>query len=212
LEESESQNKFYETAGLAAALGKPLQGIDEKITRSKAYQNGVALGMVEVLKNETALRRVFASQGAALITPDALPANLEPLISGPSQDTELNVLNEIRQTQGIPETLVQPPARTGLKPPPEGYQYMDIGGGNKVLQRIPKATKADRPVVFKTVKVKDDKGDETTTSYTREEVAAGLDRIVAPPASPAGTNAAPVGRLSYDQNAPFGAVYTPLKY
>ena len=190
LEESESQDKFNETAGLAAALGKPLEGIDPKILKTKSYQNGVALGMVEKLKNETALRRVFASQGAALITPNALPADLEPLINGPSQDTELNVLNEIRQTQGVPETLVQPPARTGLKPPPEGYQYMDIGGGNKVLQRIPKATKGDRPVVFKTVKVTDDKGDETTTTYTREEVAAGLDRIVAPPASPTSTNAA----------------------
>lgn len=190
LEESESQDKFNETAGLAAALGKPLEGIDSKILKTKSYQNGVALGMVEKLKNETALRRVFASQGAALITPDALPADLEPSISGPSQDTELNVLNEIRQTQGVPEALVQPPARTGLKPPPEGYQYMDIGGGNKVLQRIPKATKGDRPVVFKTVKVTDDKGDETTTTYTREEVAAGLDRIVAPPASPTSTNAA----------------------
>ena len=190
LEESESQDKFNETAGLAAALGKPLEGIDPKILKTKSYQNGVALGMVEKLKNETALRRVFASQGAALITPDALPADLEPSISGPSQDTELNVLNEIRQTQGVPEALVQPPARTGLKKPPEGYQYMDIGGGNKVLQRIPKATKGDRPVVFKTVKVTDDKGDETTTTYTREEVAAGLDRIVAPPASPTSTNAA----------------------
>ena len=190
LEESESQDKFNETAGLAAALGKPLEGIDPNILKSKSYQRGVALGMVEKLKNETALRRVFASQGAALITPDALPADLEPSISGPSQDTELNVLNEIRQTQGVPEALVQPPARTGLKKPPEGYQYMDIGGGNKVLQRIPKATKGDRPVVFKTVKVTDDKGDETTTTYTREEVAAGLDRIVAPPASPTSTNAA----------------------
>ena len=190
LEESESQDKFNETAGLAAALGKPLEGIDPKILKTKSYQNGVALGMVEKLKNETALRRVFASQGAALITPDALPADLEPSISGPSQDTELNVLNEIRQTQGVPEALVQPPARTGLKPPPKGYQYMDIGGGNMVLKMIPKATKGDRPVVFKTVKVTDDKGDETTTTYTREEVAAGLDRIVAPPASPTSTNAA----------------------
>ena len=191
LEESESQDKFNETAGLAAALGKPLKGIDENITRSKAYQRGLSNGMVEVLKNETLLRRVFASQGAALITPDGLPADLEPPISGPSQDTELNVLNEIRQTQGVPETLVQPPARTGLKPPPEGYQYIDIGGGNKVLQRIPKSAKADRPVFVKTVKVKDDKGDETEMKYTKEDIEAGLDRIVAPPASPASTNAVP---------------------
>lgn len=191
LEESESQDKFNETAGLAAALGKPLEGIDPNILKSKSYQRGVALGMVEKLKNETTLRRVFASQGAALITPDALPADLEPLINGPSQDTELNVLNEIRQTQGVPETLVQPPARTGLKPPPEGYQYMDIGGGNKVLQRIPKATKGDRPVFVKSVKVKDAEGNETEMKYTKEDIEAGLDRIVAPPASPASTNAVP---------------------
>jgi hypothetical protein len=60
--------------------------------------------------------------------------------------------------------------------------------------------------------VKDAEGNETEMKYTKEDIEAGLDRIVAPPASPAGTNAAPVGRLSYDQNAPFGAVYTPLKY
>lgn len=191
LKEAEGQDKFNETAGLAAALGKPLEGIDPKILKTKSYQNGLALGMVEKLKNETTLRRVFASQGAALITPDALPADLEPSISGPSQDTELNVLNEIRQTQGVPETLVQPPARTGLKPPPEGYQYMDIGGGNKVLQRIPKATKGDRPVFVKSVKVKDAEGNETEMKYTKEDIEAGLDRIVAPPASPASTNAVP---------------------
>lgn len=191
LEESESQDKFNETAGLAAALGKPLEGIDPNILKSKSYQRGVALGMVEKLKNETTLRRVFASQGAALITPDALPADLEPLINGPSQDTELNVLNEIRQTQGVPETLVQPPARTGLKPPPKGYQYMDIGGGNMVLKMIPKAAKADRPVFVKSVKVKDAEGNETEMKYTKEDIEAGLDRIVAPPASPASTNAVP---------------------
>ena len=212
LEESESQDKFNETAGLAAALGKPLEGIDPKILKTKSYQNGVALGMVEKLKNETALRRVFASQGAALITPDALPADLEPSISGPSQDTELNVLNEIRQTQGVPEALVQPPARTGLKPPPKGYQYMDIGGGNMVLKMTPKAAKADRPVFVKSVKVKDAEGNETEMKYTKEDIEAGLDRIVAPPASPASTNAAPIGKIKWDQNAPFGAVYTPLKY
>jgi hypothetical protein len=190
LEESESQDKFNETAGLAAALGKPLEGIDPKILKTKSYQNGVALGMVEKLKNETALQRVLASQGMLTVQPDALPADLEPLISGPSQDTEFNVLKEIGQTQGVPETLVQPPARTGLKPPPKGYQYMDIGGGNMVLKLIPKAAKADRPVFVKSVKVKDAEGNETEMKYTKEDIEAGLDRIVAPPASPASTNAA----------------------
>ena len=191
LREAEGQDAFNETAGLAAALGKPLEGIDPKILKTKSYQKGLANGMVEKLKNETALRRVFASQGAALITPDALPADLEPSISGPSQDTELNVLNEIRQTQGVPEALVQPPARTGLKPPPKGYQYMDIGGGNMVLKMIPKAAKGDRPVFVKSVKVKDAEGNETEMKYTKEDIEAGLDRIVAPPASPASTNAVP---------------------
>ena len=213
LKEAEGQDKFNETAGLAAALGKPLEGIDPKILKTKSYQNGVALGMVEKLKNETALRRVFASQGAALITPDALPADLEPLINGPSQDTELNVLNEIRQTQGVPEALVQPPARTGLKKPPEGYQYMDIGGGNKVLQRIPKtaAVKVDRPY---TVNILDDAGKilQSIKMSAEEKDAYDAKQLSKPSGAPASTNAAPVGRLSYDQNAPFGAVYTPLKY
>ena len=213
LKEAEGQDKFNETAGLAAALGKPLEGIDPKILKTKSYQNGVALGMVEKLKNETALRRVFASQGAALITPDALPADLEPSISGPSQDTELNVLNEIRQTQGVPEALVQPPARTGLKPPPKGYQYMDIGGGNMVLQRIPKTEKVsvDRPY---TVNILDDAGKilQSIKMSAEEKAAYDAKQLSMPPGAPASTNAAPVGRLSYDRNAPFGAVYTPLKY
>jgi len=192
-EESESQNKFYETAGLAAALGKPLEGIDEKITRTKAYQSGVALGMVERLKNDTALRRVFASQGAALITQsDALPADLEPAISGPSQDTEFNVLNEIRQTQGVPETLVQPPARTGLKKPPVGYQYMDIGGGNTVLQKIPKtaAVNVDRPI---TVNILDDAGKilQSIKMSTEEKAAYDARQLSMPSGAPTVTNAAP---------------------
>jgi len=191
LEESESQNIFNETAGLAAALGKPLEGIDPNILKSKSYQRGVAQGMVENLKNDTALQKVLASQGGMLLQPKAIPADLEPAISGPSQDTELNVLNEIRQTQGVPETLVQPPARTSLKKPPEGYQYIDIGGGKTALMKIPKASKADRPVFVKTVKVKDAEGNETEMKYTKEEVDAGLDRLVAPPALPAVTNSAP---------------------
>jgi hypothetical protein len=192
LEESESQDKFNETAGLAAALGKPLEGIDPKILKTKSYQNGVALGMVEKLKNETTLRRVFASQGAALITPDALPADLEPSISGPSQDTELNVLNETRQTQGVPEALVQPPARTGLKPPPKGYQYMDIGGGNKVLQRIPKTEKVsvDRPY---TVNILDDYGKilQSIKMSAEEKAAYDAKQLSMPSGAPAATNAAP---------------------
>lgn len=191
LEEYESQDKFNETAGLAAALGKPLEGIDPNILKSKSYQRGVALGMVENLKNETALRRVFASQGGLLLQPNALPADLEPSISGPSQDTELNVLNEIRQTQGIPETLVQPPARTGLKPPPEGYQYMDIGGGQVVLQRKPKtaAVKVDRPI---TVNILDDYGKiiESIKMSPEEKAAYEAKKLSKPSNAPAGTNAA----------------------
>jgi len=204
LEESESQDKFNETAGLAAALGKPLEGIDPNILKSKSYQRGVAQGMVENLKNETALRRVFASQGAALITqPDPLPADLEPAISGPSQDTEFNVLNEIRQTQGVPETLVQPPARTGLKKPPVGYQYMDIGGGNTVLQKIPKATavKVDRPY---TVNILDDGGKiiESIKMSAEERDAYQAKQASMPSGAPAVTNSVPaLERFFFNTNS-----------
>jgi len=229
LEESESQNKFYETAGLAAALGKPLEGIDEKITRTKAYQSGVAQGLVENLKNETTLQRVLASQGiipAGDSRAVPIPTDLESNISGAPRDnifgimgggsepimTTLDVLGEGIPENNVPEMIAKAPARTATQEIPEGYQLKNIGGGKMVYMKIPKTSKADRPVFVKTVKVKDAEGNETEMKYTKEEVDAGLDRLVAPPGLPASTNAAPVGRLSYDKNAPFGAVYTPLKY
>jgi hypothetical protein len=47
--------------------------------------------------------------------------------------------------------------------------------------------------------VKDAEGNETEMKYTKEEVDAGLDRLVAPPGLPASTNAAPaLPRLFFD--------------
>jgi hypothetical protein len=126
-----------------------------------------------------------------LLQPKAIPADLEPAISGPSQDTEFNVLNEIRQTQGVPETLVQPPARTGLKKPPEGYQYIDIGGGKTALIKIPKATavKVDRPY---TVNILDDGGKiiESIKMSAEERDAYQAKQLSMPSGAPASTNAA----------------------
>jgi len=190
-EESESQNKFYETAGLAAALGKPLEGIDEKITRTKAYQSGVAQGMVENLKNETTLQRVLASQGMLTVQPKALPANLEPSISGPSQDTEFNVLKETGQTQGVPETLIQPPARTAPQDVPKGYQDTNLGG-RIVRMKIPKseAVKVDRPY---TVNILDDAGKilRTIKMSAEEYSAYEAKQASIPSGAPAVTNSAP---------------------
>ena len=213
LKEAEGQDAFNETAGLAESLGAPIGEVDKKIRGTKAFQKGLALGIVKKMENETAYNRILASQGMIAMKPKAIPADLEPTISGPSQDTEFNVLNEIRQTQGVPETLVQPPAMTGLKPPPKGYQYMDIGGGNMVLQRIPKTEKVnvDRPY---TVNILNDDGKvlQSIKMSAEEKDAYDAKQLSKPSNAPASTNAAPVGRLSYDQNAPFGAVYTPLKY
>lgn len=90
---------------------------------------------------------------------------------------------------------------------------MDIGGGNMVLQRIPKTEKVsvDRPY---TVNILDDAGKilQSIKMSAEEKAAYDAKQLSMPPGAPASTNAAPVGRLSYDRNAPFGAVYTPLKY
>ena len=213
LKEAEGQDAFNETAGLAESLGAPIGEVDKKIRGTKAFQKGLALGIVKKMENETAYNRILASQGMIAMKPKAIPADLEPTISGPSQDTEFNVLNEIRQTQGVPETLVQPPAMTAPEKPAKGYQYVDIGGGRTVLMKAPKVEKVnvDRPY---TVNILDDAGKivETIKMSAEERDAYRAKQLSKPSDAPASTNAAPVGRLSYDQNAPFGAVYTPLKY
>ena len=208
LREAEGLDALAEAAGMAEALGKPMGIADEKIRKTKAFQKGVALGMVEQLKNDVQLKRVLASQGILPVDgAKPLPAGVESMIGGVPQDTELNVLGEISPIKTAPEA-----AKAAPEVIPEGYQKLDIGGGISVYMKTPqaKAVKPDRP--FKVI-IRDEYGKPIRQiEMTKEEYADyEAKNISAPPEAGAGTNAAPVGRIFYDPNAPFGAGYAPLK-
>jgi len=84
--------------------------------------------------------------------------------------------------------------------------------GRKGIMRRPKAetpTKVDRPI---TVTIRDEEGKPLETiKMSKEEFADYKAKQITPPPAGAGTNAAPVGRIFYDPNAPFGAGYAPLR-
>jgi hypothetical protein len=190
LKEAEGLDALAETAGMAEALGTPMGMADEKIRKTKAFQKGVALGMVEKLKNQTQLERVLASQGvlpAAGAKP--LPAGVESMISGIPQDTELSVLDEISPTKAAPEA-----AKAAPEVIPKGYQKLDIGGGMSVYMKTPQAkeVKPDRP--FKVI-IRDEYGKPIKEiEMTKEEYADyEAKNISAPPET--ATNAIPVLRV-----------------
>lgn len=208
LREAEGLDALAETAGMAEALGTPMGIANEKIRKTKAFQKGVALGMVEKLKNQTQLERVLASQGVLPVAgARPLPAGVESMIGGVPQDTELNVLGEISPTKAAPEA-----AKAAPEAIPKGYQKLDLGGGRVVLMKTPqaKAVKTERP--FKVI-IRDEYGKPIEEiEMTAEERAAYMARPREGQAeTSAATNAAPVGRIFYDPNAPFGAGYAPLK-
>lgn len=208
--EAGDKDQLLETFGFAEAQG--IQVPDVELTpedrKSKSYLRGKTKGIVQTMVDDQNMARILASQGV-LPGRKALPAGLDAAISGAPRDTEFNVLREIAAEGTTPESLAKTPDRTtDSSGVPEGYNAVMING-REVLVKKP-AVKAARPVFVKTVKVKDSEGNETEMKYTKEEVEAGLDRLVAPPAAGA-TNAAPVGKIFYDPNAPFGARYTPLK-
>jgi hypothetical protein len=192
--EAGDKDQLLETFGFAEAQG--IQVPDVELTpedrKSKSYLRGKTKGIVQTMVDEQNMTRILASQGV-LPGRKALPAALDAAISGAPRDTEFNVLREIAAEGTTPESLAKTPDRTtDSSGVPEGYTAVMING-REVLVKKP-AVKAARPVFVKTVKVKDPEGDETEMKYTREDIEAGLDRLVAPPTAGA-TNAIPVLRV-----------------
>jgi hypothetical protein len=177
---------------------------DEKIRKTKAFQKGVALGMVEKLKNQTQLERVLASQGVLPVAgAKPLPAGVESMIGGVPQDTELNVLGEISPTKAAPEASKAAPEVI-----PKGYQKLDLGGGRVVLMKTPqvKTEKPDRP--YK-VKILDEFGKTIEEiEMTAEERAAYMAR---PKESPAATNAPALEVKARFQRDPITGKLQPTK-
>jgi len=155
LTEAEGQDAFNETAGLAEGVGTPIGGVDKKIRSTKAFQKGLTQGILKRTENNALFQRVLASKGIfESEQQQPLPADLESLISGPSPDTELNVLNEISQPEAAPQAFVQPPQRTALQ----------MGGGQRVTingrqYNVPAALKKTEKAG--TVKFSDPSGEYT---------------------------------------------------
>jgi hypothetical protein len=178
----------------ASGFGDKLE-IPEELMKRPAFNQGRAEGLVSVSDTRLKMPGIMASQGWAPI-----PEDLEPTITGTgANDSEM--LAEL-------EAAGKPAASRKAY---QGNMDMDIrtvfgqryGKPKKVVEQ--KAPKVEYPG---TMKIQTDEGD-LTVKLTPQQLAERLSRLGAPAA--AGTNAAPVGRIFYDPNAPFGAGYAPLK-
>lgn len=182
----------------ASGFGDKLE-IPEELMKRASFNQGRAEGLVSVSETRLKMPGIMASQGFAPI-----PDDLESAITG------------TKAVDFSPEMLS---ARTATGQPvvrPEVYEDLDMRKvyGQTYGKRT-KPAKVEREELVETVVTEDPvTGERRTRKMTRAEAAAdAAKRLSQPPDGlPASTNAAPVGRLSYDQNAPFGAVYTPLKY
>ena len=117
-EDAGNRNQFLETFGFAETQGIPIPGVEltPEEKKSEFYNRGRAQGIVAKTKEDQQFDRALAAKGVFRIDgQQEIPADLESSISGPSQDTELNVLNEISQPEVAPQTFVQPPQRTALQ-------------------------------------------------------------------------------------------------
>ena len=211
LKEAEGQDAFNETAGLAESLGAPIGEVDKKIRGTKAFQKGLALGIVKKMENETAYNRVLASQG---IIPGGdsravpIPPDLESTISGaPRENTfglmgggsepimnTLDVLGEGITQDNVPQMMAQAPARTApAETIPEGYTRGVINGKN-VLVRKPKAEKAEKTDYPGKIKIETPEG-EMELRLTAEQIA---ERLAKARVSAGTNNAAVKARFQRD--------------
>jgi hypothetical protein len=167
---------------LAEGVGTPIGGVDKKIRSTKSFQKGLTQGILKRTENNALFQRVLASKGIfESEQQQPLPADLEPLISGPSPDTELNVLNEISQPEAAPQAFVQPPQRTALQ----------MGGGQRVTiagrqYNVPAAAKKTEKAG--TMKFTLPGGEEAELNLPPETVRELLARRLASPDKEAGIN------------------------
>jgi hypothetical protein len=173
--------------------------IPEELMKRPSFNQGRAEGLVSVSETRLKMPGIMASQGFAPI-----PDDLESAITG------------TKAVDFSPEMLS---ARTATGQPvvrPEVYEDLDMRKVyGQTYGKKTKPAKVEKEELVETVVTEDPvTGERRTRKMTRAEAAADAAKRLSQPADglPASTNAAPVGRLSYDQNAPFGAVYTPLKY
>lgn len=180
----------------ASGFGGKLE-IPEELMKRPAFNQGRAEGLVSVSDTRLKMPGIMASQGWAPI-----PEGLESTITGTgANDSEM--LAEL-EAGGKPAA--------GRKAY-QGNMDMDIRTVFGQLYGKPKKVEKmkDEPFVETVTTVDPDTGEKRSRKLTASQAAVeAAKRLAAPPATGA-TNAAPVGRIFYDPNAPFGAGYAPLK-
>lgn len=198
-----NRNQFLETVGFAETQGISIPGVEltPEERKSQFYNRGRAQGIIEKTKNEQQFNRILASQGVFPAGDQRpIPEDLESVITGQAPGTIFDILSG-----AAPASAAQP---TQL---PSGMITGRIAGRD-VMMRKPKAetpVKVDRPI---TVTIRDEEGKPLETiKMSKEEFAAYKASQTSEKPASAGTNTPPIGRITFDPNAPLGATFTPLK-
>lgn len=203
-EEAGNRNQFLETVGFAESQGVPIPGVQltPEERKSEFFNKGRAQGIIQKTKDQMQFDRILASQGVfPMGSQTQIPADLEPFITGQAPATVFDILSGTAPTAPAPRVEV-----------PEGMITGRVAGRD-VLMRKPKVqvVKADRP---NTVNILDEFGKVVATRKLTDEAYAAWEATQPPGGAPAGsgtTNVVPVGRITFDPNAPLGATFTPLK-
>jgi hypothetical protein len=192
------REQLLETAGFAETIGASIPGLTltEEDRKSPRYNRGRAEGIVQRTKDQQQFDRILASQGIFPSGSSAeIPADLESAITGQGPATIFDIMSGA--APGAPAQRVEPP---------EGMTAGRVAGRN-VIMRKPKAAtpaKTDYPGKI-TIETPEGPMD---IKLTAEQIAERLSKA-RPPAG--ATNAVPIGRITFDPNAPLGATFTPLK-
>jgi len=202
-EEAGNRNQFLETVGFAESQGVPIPGVQltPEERKSEFFNKGRAQGIIQKTKDQMQLDRILASQGVfTLDNKPQIPADLEPVITGQAPPTVFDILSG-----AAPSAPAQPEQL------PPGMISGRLAGRD-VMMRKPKAetaVKVDRPI---TVTIRDEDGKPLETiKMSKEEFAAYKASQPSEKPASAGTNTPPIGRITFDPNAPLGATFTPLK-
>ncbi len=180
----------------ASGFGDKLQ-VPEELMKRPAFNQGRAEGLVSVSETRLKMPGILTSQGWVPISDD-----LESTITGTgANDSEMLAELEAGGKPAASRKAVRPSADMDIR-----NVFGQLYGKPKKVEKA-----KDEPFVETVTTVDLETGEKRARRLTAAQAAAeAAKRLAAPPATGA-TNAAPVGRIFYDPNAPFGAGYAPLK-
>lgn len=180
----------------ASGFGDKLE-IPEELMKRPAFNQGRAEGLVSVSETRLKMPGIMASQGWSPI-----PEDLESSITGTgAADSEMLAELEAGGKPAAGRKAARPSADMDIR-----NVFGQLYGKPKKVEKV-----KDEPFVETVTTVDPETGEKRARKLTAAQAAAEAAKKLAAPPSTGATNAAPVGRIFYDPNAPFGAGYAPLK-